>query len=181
MCVIQLLRAPLKCLFSSSSFMSMISVRSWHDFKTLQPIPCCFSLELWVCRVCVPGQLETRVVDIVLCFLRQGWDLGGLRGGPLYRVEVVQCREEPQPVGGAHSLFQVTHLVQELLDGVVALHRAAFNHLQKRRCYQHPNSVLKNICLILRGLPWFLPLQSDWGHYPHVIVTVTASSSTSPH
>lgn len=70
-------------------------------------------------------------MDLVLGFLRQGGDLGGLRRGPLYRVEAVQRREEPQPVGGAHGLFQVAHLVEELLDGVVALHGAAFNRLHR--------------------------------------------------
>lgn len=80
-------------------------------------------------------------MDLVLGFLWQGGDLGSLRGGPLYRVEAVQRREEPQPVGGAHGLFQVAHLVQELLDGVVALHGAVFDRLHKqRRCSQYPNS-----------------------------------------
>lgn len=135
-CVIKLLIEPLNVCFHSRFYVRgwysvwMKSVTSWNGSKTLQPIPCC-PLELWACRVWVPGQLEARVVDLVLGFLRQGWDLGGLRRGPLYGVEVVQRWEEPQPVGGTHGLFQVTHLIQELLDGVVALHRAAFNRLHK--------------------------------------------------
>lgn len=89
----------------------------------------------------MPGQLEARVVDVVLGFFWQGGDLGGLHWGPLHRVEAVQRWEEPEPVGGAHRLFQVAHLVQELLDGVVALHRAAFDHLQRgggALASQHP-------------------------------------------
>lgn len=97
----------------------------------------------------VPGQLETCVVDLVLRFLRQGRDLGGLRRRPLGRVEAVQRREEPQPVGGAHGLFQVAHLVQELLDGVVALHRAVLNHLRRGGGAISIPSVLKNLCLTL--------------------------------
>lgn len=81
------------------------------------------SLQLQVCVcvcLCVPGRLEARVVDFVLSFLRQGRDLGGLRWRPLAGVEAVKRREEAQPVGGAHGLFQVTRLIQQLLDGVVA-------------------------------------------------------------
>lgn len=37
----------------------------------------------------VPGRLETRVVDFILSFLRQGRDLGGLRRRPLGGVEAV--------------------------------------------------------------------------------------------
>lgn len=96
----------------------------------------------------VPGQLEPRVVDLVLRFLRQGRDLGGRRRRPLRRVEAVQRGEEPQPVGGAHGLLQVAHLVQELLDGVVALHRAALNHLHNGGGAISIPSVLK-VCLIL--------------------------------
>lgn len=106
-------------------------------------------------------------MDLFLGFLRQAGDLGGLRWGPLYRVEAVQRREEPQPVGGAYGLFQVTHLVQELLDGVVALYRAAFNHLHKG------GGAIKisasSLCTPTEVI------------YPHVIVTVAASSSTSPN
>lgn len=59
-------------------------------------------------------------MDLVLGFLRQRRDLGGLRRRPLAGVEAVQRREEAQPVGVAHGLFQVTRLIQQLLDGVVA-------------------------------------------------------------
>lgn len=79
------------------------------------------------------GQLEAGVVDFVLGLLRQRGDLGGLRRRPLAGVEAVERREEAEPVGGAHGLFQVTRLVQQLLDGVVALHGAALDHLEERR------------------------------------------------
>lgn len=39
--------------------------------------------------------------------------------------------EETQPVAGAHGLLQVTRLVQQLLDGVVVLHRGALDHLRR--------------------------------------------------
>lgn len=76
----------------------------------------------------VPGQLEASVVDFVLSFLWQGRDLGGLRCRPLARVEAVKGREETEPVRGAHGLFKVTRLIQQLLDGVVAFHGAALDH-----------------------------------------------------
>lgn len=71
-------------------------------------------------------------MDFVLSFLRQGRDLGGLRCRPLAGVEAVKRREEAEPVSGAHGLFQVTRLVQQLLDGVVAFHGAALDHLDRR-------------------------------------------------
>lgn len=70
----------------------------------------------------------------------------------------MQRREEPQPVGGAHGLFQVAHLVQELLDGVVALRRAAFNHLHNGGgaiSILKLLSVLK-VCLILEQIQQLL-------------------------
>lgn len=39
--------------------------------------------------------------------------------------------EETQPVAGTHGLLQVTRLVQQLLDGVVVLHRGALDHLHR--------------------------------------------------
>lgn len=71
-------------------------------------------------------------MDFVLSFLRQGRDLGGLRRRPLAGVEAVERREEAEPVGLAHGLFQVARLVQQLLDGVVAFNGAALDHLHRR-------------------------------------------------
>lgn len=74
---------------------------------------------------------EPGVLDLVLGLLRQRGDLGGLLlRRPLAGVEAVQRGgEETQPVAGAHGLLKVTRLVQQLLDGVVVLHRGALDHL----------------------------------------------------
>lgn len=83
--------------------------------------------------VCVSGRLlEASVVDFVLSFLWQGQDLGGLRRHPLAGVEAVKRREEVETVGRAHGLLQLTRLIQQLLDGVVAFHGAALDHLHRR-------------------------------------------------
>lgn len=79
--------------------------------------------------VCVSGRLEAGVVDFVLSFLWQGGDLGGLRCRPLAGVEAVKSRKEAEAVSGAHGLFQVTRLIQQLLDGVVTFYGAALDHL----------------------------------------------------
>lgn len=69
---------------------------------------------------------EARVQDIVLSLLLQGADLGrGWRS--LAGVEAVEG-EELEALGGADGLLQVAGLVQQLLDGVVALHGAALDH-----------------------------------------------------
>lgn len=81
--------------------------------------------------VCLAAS-EARVLDFVLGLLRQRRDLDGLLRRPLAGVEAVQRGEEAEPVGGAHGLLQVARLVQQLLDGVVALHRRALDHLDRR-------------------------------------------------
>lgn len=81
------------------------------------------------CRVCAAGDLESSVLDFVLGLLWQGGDLSGWWWRPLAGVEAVKRWEEAEPVGGAHGLLQVTHLVHQFLDGVVAFHGAALYHL----------------------------------------------------
>ena len=44
----------------------------------------------------------------------------------------MERREEVEPVSGAHGLLEVTHLVHELLNGVVAPYGAALDHLHRR-------------------------------------------------
>lgn len=75
---------------------------------------------------------EPGVLDLVLGLLRQRGDLRRLLlRRPLAGVEAVQRGgEETQPVAGAHGLLQVARLVQQLLDGVVGLHRGALDHLE---------------------------------------------------
>ena len=76
------------------------------------------------------GISEPGVLDVVLCLLLQGADLGSL-GGHALGVEPLQRGEEAQAVAGAHGLLQVAGLVQQLLDGLVALQRAALHHLER--------------------------------------------------
>lgn len=40
--------------------------------------------------------------------------------------------EEVESVSSAHGLFQVTRLIQHLLDGVVAFYGAALDHLDRK-------------------------------------------------
>ncbi len=94
--------------------------------------PLFLSIRVCVCVCLCAGRLEASVVDFVLSFLWQGRDLGSLRCCPLAGVEAVKRREEAQPVSGAHGLFQVTRLIQQLLDGVVAFHGAALDHLDRQ-------------------------------------------------
>lgn len=82
--------------------------------------------------VSVPGCLEASVLDFILSFLWQGRDLGGLRWRPLAGVQAVKRGEEVESVSSAHGLFQVTRLIQHLLDGVVAFYGAALDHLDRR-------------------------------------------------
>lgn len=82
--------------------------------------------------VSVPGRLEASVLDFILGFLWQGGDLGGLWWRPLAGVQAVQRGEEVESVSSAHGLFQVTRLIQHLLDGVVAFYGAALDHLDRR-------------------------------------------------
>lgn len=79
------------------------------------------------------GRLKPRVVDFILSFFREGGDLDCLLGRPLAGVEAVERREEAEAVGGAHGLLQVSRLVHELLNGVVAFHGAALDHLQRKK------------------------------------------------
>lgn len=81
------------------------------------------------------GSSQPGVLDLVLGLLRQRGDLGRLLlRRPLAGVEAVQRGgEETQPIAGAHGLLQVTRLVQQLLDGVVVLHRGALDHLGGRQ------------------------------------------------
>lgn len=97
-------------------------------FKQLFVCPC-----RCVCAcVFAAGQLESRVMDFIFCFLWQWGDLGGLWRRPLVGVKAVKRWEEAEPIGCAHGLFEVTLLIHELLNGVVCFHGAAFNHLNRR-------------------------------------------------
>ncbi len=48
-------------------------------------------------------------------------------------------REKVEPVSRAHGLFQVTRLIQQLLDGVVAFNGAALDHLDGQELGQNVN------------------------------------------
>lgn len=60
--------------------------------------------------------------------------------------------EETQPVSRTHGLFQVTRLIQQLLDGVVALHGAAFNHLHKLGTYLYVYNSSKTMSTVIAPL-----------------------------
>lgn len=97
----------------------------------------------------IRGSLKMRVLDLVLSHLPQGGDLGllGLRGS-LAGVEAVQG-EEFEALSSTHGLLQVAGLIQQLLNGVIPLHRTALDHLEGEMSWLVPIAqwVKLNSCL----------------------------------